>query len=65
MKRLLAVFAVVLYLSTLVWGVPGLAWSLIAGAVVFLLAFPQYVQVDPCDTTSALDRLDGVGVSRR
>lgn len=55
------VYAVVLYAATLLWGVPGLAWSLIGGSVLFLLAFPQYVQVDPYDTTTALDHMDGIG----
>lgn len=65
MKRLGLSWAVAIYVSALIWGVTGVGAALVIGALVSLAAFPRYVQVDPCDTTSALDHLDGVGVSRR
>lgn len=64
MKRLFLTWAAVVYAAALMWGMTGAGLALLIGAVVFLFVFPQYVQPDPCDTTSALDRLDGVGVGR-
>lgn len=64
MKRLLLFLGAVLYVGVLLGDVPGLGVAVLVDCVVFTLAFPRYVQVDPCDTTSALDRLDGVGVQR-
>lgn len=65
MKGAFAAWAVAIYAGALLWGMTGVGAALIAGCVVFVLAFPQYVQVDPHDTTSALDRMDGVGVMGR
>lgn len=66
MKRLGLLYAAAVYVSVLVWGVPGLAWSLIAGLVVSFLALPGYfITADPYDSTSELDHRDGVGVGAR
>lgn len=63
MKRAFALYAAAVYVAALLWGMTGAGAALIAGAVLFVLAFPKYVQVDPYDTRSALDELDGRGVS--
>lgn len=65
MKRLGLLWAVALYAAALVWGMTGAGVALIAGGVVFLLVFPQYVTVDPNGDTSQLDHLDGVGIGAR
>lgn len=65
MKRLGLLWVSAVYAGALVWGMTGAGVVLIAGAVVFLLVFPQYVTVDPNGDTSQLDHLDGVGVGAR
>ncbi|MCG7285394.1 hypothetical protein MHY85_05310 [Cellulomonas sp. ACRRI] len=62
MKRLGLLWLASVYVAALVWGVPGVAWSLIAGLVVSFLVFPGYfATTDPYDSTSELDRRDGIG----
>lgn len=64
MSRLLWTLGALTLLATYVWGVPGLAWSLVVGPVVWLVTLPLFVEPDPCDVPSALDRMDGRGVVR-
>lgn len=64
MKRAFALWAVVVYAAALLWGMTGAGVAFVVGCIVMLIVFSEYVQVDPCDTTSALDRLDGVGVGQ-
>jgi hypothetical protein len=60
-KRLGVAWLAALYLSAAFWGMTGAGVALIVGCVVFVLAFPQYVQVDPLGGVSDLDRRDGIG----
>jgi fatty acid desaturase len=64
-KRAFAAWAALIYVGVLLAGMTGAAVVLIVGAVVFLLAFPQYVQADPYDSTSELDHRDGIGIGAR
>lgn len=64
MKRLGLLWVATIYTAALLWGMTGAGAALVVGCLVFLAVFPRYVQVDPCDTTSALDHLDGVGGRR-
>lgn len=62
MKRIGLLWVASIYVAALLWGMTGAGVALIVGLVVSFLAFPGYfVTTDPYDSTSELDRRDGVG----
>lgn len=61
MKRMLVAMAAGIYASALLWGDVGAGVALIVSALTFIVLLPRFVEVDPHDTTSVLDRMDGAG----
>lgn len=61
MKRLGLAWLAALYVAALIWGETGVIVTFIAGCVLSLVVFIEYVPVDPFDDTSELDHRDGVG----
>lgn len=61
MKRLGLAWVAAMYVAALIWGETGVIVTFIAGCVLSLVVFIEYVPVDPYGDVSELDRRDGVG----